>query len=186
MTDKFPDKLIEHFSLTDRLDALPRSGYLLNGIRQPETIASHIFSVSYLTMLVGRYLKESGMALDLEKALQMALLHEDGEIFIGDLTLEAKRILGNDVKINAEKEAGGTFLSNIDEGLKEVFHEFLEKASNEAKLVADCDALQLLFKCNCYRLEGNQRIHEFMQPEKYSFFYSVCSDTAEKIFESMK
>jgi putative hydrolase of HD superfamily len=51
------------------------------GIKNPETVAGHTFSVTLMTWIFGLQKKE----IDLEKSLKMALCHEFPSVYTGDL-----------------------------------------------------------------------------------------------------
>lgn len=178
MAVDFPARLVAHYRTLDRLQVLPRTGYLFCGVPQPETVAAHLFGVSYLVMVLGRHIRDRGAKLDLEKALQIALLHEAGEVFIGDMIPAGKRAFGEGAKETAEARAGGRFLETLDPELEALFRDFLELRSPAAKLVADCDRLQMLLKSRHYLEQGHSGVQEILAGTTYSFHYEECNAVA--------
>ena len=65
-----------------KLKALPRRGWLMRRVKDPETIADHTFLVALMVWVLGK----SNPAIDLERALKMALIHEICAVYAGDHT----------------------------------------------------------------------------------------------------
>lgn len=182
MEDRDLDALLDDYGLLDRLELMPRMGYVLIGEARPESIAAHLFSATFLVMVLGRALVKAGETLDLAAAYEMSLLHEVGEIFLGDLALDAKQALGVDVKTAAERRTGTVFLERIDHDLAVRYNRYLDGDSPEARLVVDCDRVQFLVKAALYRAQGNRRAADFLRREKYSFHFPLCARLAERVF----
>ncbi|MGB9598733.1 MAG: HD domain-containing protein [Minisyncoccales bacterium] len=65
----------------NKLKKMPRTLWALMKIKQPETVAGHIFSVTLMSWVFGQ-MKTN---LNLEKVLKMALCHEFPSVYTGDL-----------------------------------------------------------------------------------------------------
>src|SRR5688500_12817172 len=70
------DTIIDVMVGLDPLADLPRSGWLLRGVRPCESIADHSFGVAMVTMLLVDAVRAEGLAIDGERALRMALVHD--------------------------------------------------------------------------------------------------------------
>lgn len=77
------EAILELILRVGKLKRMPRSGWVLRGVRNPETIAGHTFS---LTLMAWIFSKKTTHKLDEEKLLKMALCHEICEIYAGDTT----------------------------------------------------------------------------------------------------
>ena len=64
------------------LDRIPRTGWLLNGVEDPESIAGHIVSTAHLILALG---PEVDPPLDVDRALALAIVHDSPEAWTGDL-----------------------------------------------------------------------------------------------------
>ncbi len=64
-----------------KLKTMPRNGWVLRGVRNPETIAEH----GFLLAMAGWVLRER-KKLNIEKMLKMSLIHEICEVYAGDAT----------------------------------------------------------------------------------------------------
>lgn len=66
-----------------KLKEMPRTGWILRGIKNPETIADHIFRVAIASWVLAT---ESGQKLNLEKIIKGSLSHDICEVYAGDVT----------------------------------------------------------------------------------------------------
>ncbi|MDP3995724.1 MAG: HD domain-containing protein, partial [bacterium] len=63
------------------LKKMPRRGWVLRGIKNPETIAAHTFRMTIMSWILCRKKK-----LNLDKVLKMCLIHDICEVRAGDAT----------------------------------------------------------------------------------------------------
>jgi len=76
---KKADGEIKFISEVGRLKSQPRTGWVLRGVKNPETIAEHGFILALIVWLLGGKINR-------EKGLKMALIHEICEIYAKDKT----------------------------------------------------------------------------------------------------
>ena len=71
-----------------RLKATPRTGWLDRGVplEKAESVADHSFRVALLAWLAARTVPGTETALDADRVLKLALLHDLAEALTGDLT----------------------------------------------------------------------------------------------------
>jgi len=160
-------EILEFLEEIERLKFIPRSGWQYYGIKEPESVAEHSFLVAFLSLIVGLKLIKEGKKLNLEKMLIMALVHEIGEVRIGDIHLVAKRYLGFENVDNAEKKVAFELLDklNLDE-IKEIYEEFVNGKSEEAIIVRACDKLELFIQAYIYKKIGYNNIYEFFKADE--------------------
>lgn len=139
------------------LDRLPRVGYSLRGVPEPESISEHLFHVAFLVWALGR--READ--LDLLRALELALLHDLAEVRFGDLPRTAAHYLPPGAKRSAERRAAADLLAPLGEDAAARVVEYQEAASREARFVAVCDKLQLVLKAGVYESWGARALSEF-------------------------
>ncbi len=75
-------QIVNFLTQVGKLKERKRRGWILNGIRNPETTAGHTFRMIMLVWLLGKEKK----GLDLEKILKMALIHDICEVYTWDET----------------------------------------------------------------------------------------------------
>lgn len=77
------DKIIKFFSEIGKLKSMPRRGWLIRDIKNPESIAEHTFRVAIMAWILA---EQKSSKLNTGKLLKMALIHDLCEIYAGDIT----------------------------------------------------------------------------------------------------
>ncbi len=145
-----------------RLKKIQRSGWIRKvDVKESESVADHTFRTAVLCMTIGDMKK-----LDTLRMLKMALIHDACESMIGDLMHYGdereelrKRQLENRVMIG--------ILSLLPEDMRndysEIWKDFQDKESLEARLVKEMDKLEMVFQALEYEEEGydKERLSEF-------------------------
>jgi len=75
------EKILNFLIEVGKLKRLPRRGWVIRGIKNPETIAAHTFRMAVMSWLLGRKKK-----LDINKVIKMSLIHDLCEVYAGDTT----------------------------------------------------------------------------------------------------
>ncbi|MCP8303867.1 MAG: HD domain-containing protein [archaeon] len=177
-------KGIIHFvKIIGRLKRVPRSGWLIKvGVKDPESVADHTFMTSILCMLIGDIRN-----LDTLKMLKMALLHDACESVIGD-SMSYKTKEKDLEKRRLEDKAMIQILSTLPDDIKEMYSElwkeFQDGSSVEAKLVREIDKLEMALQALEYEEEGydRERLSEFWE----SAGRAINDPEVKAIFELIK
>ena len=180
----FFDETISLLLETHPLDRVPRAGYLLRGVTEPESVAAHSFSLALLVMLVTDQYPEE---YNKEKALTLALIHDIPECITMDIPMPA----GNDIfkkeKTKAELEItqdifGGTAFHQ-GKHYSALYQDLLEAGSPEARLVRGLDKVQMMCKVLAYEKENRGNLEEFWE-YKDNFNNYGCPQT-EELFNAL-
>ncbi|MCP8311273.1 MAG: HD domain-containing protein [Candidatus Methylarchaceae archaeon HK01M] len=175
--------LIHFFKIMARLKRIPRSGWLMKvGVKDPESVAEHTFMTSIFCMIIGDMRN-----LDTLKMLKMALLHDACEAIIGDsMPYEIKK-KGLE-KRKLEDDAMIQILSKLPDDIKriysELWKEFQDGFSSEAKLVREMDKLEMALQALEYEEEGydRERLSEFWETARQA----IKDPEAKVIFKVIK
>lgn len=159
MSDR-ADALLDFVQLLDRLASLPRTGWLLAGLTDVESVAEHSFGVAAIAACLVDQLRESGTEIDGERVLRMALLHDVGEVFTGDVPKPAKIPALARALADAEDELVGAALP---EPALSIWREAREGRSLEAEVVKAADKLHLLIKAHIYATQGRGDVAAFWE-----------------------
>lgn len=155
-----------------RLKAVPRTGWLLRGVRDVESVADHSFGVAFIAMLLADQAQRQGLEPNVEKVLRMALLHDLTEARTGDLPNTIKRYFDKEALRSAEEEIADEMLSGlaaIGEEYLLLLQEYEERTSLEARIVKAADKLDLLLQAHEYEKGGAQNLQEFWANSETDF-----------------
>ena len=167
----FAEHIITLFRHLHPLDRIPRAGYLLRGVPEPESVAAHSHFVAVMTMLfVDRFPGD----FDREKALAMALLHDLAECRLMDIPMPAADAHLRDVKNDAELAITGDLFAQFPERYIEYCREVHDLASPEARLVRGLDKAQMMIKVLCYEREHRGCLDEFWTNPKNFAAYGIA------------
>lgn len=159
------------------LKVLPRSGWLLAGVPRAESVADHSYAVAVLALALADEINRDPTAhlldapLDVERLLRMALLHDLAESRTTDLPRRATLLLGSDVKHAAERRALHAILDDHPDGAAwlALNDDYTNSSSHEARLLHDCDSLEMACQAVRYLHSGNRNLDEFLAERPYAF-----------------
>jgi putative hydrolase of HD superfamily len=151
------ENLLELLLELQVLDRVQRSGFVLRGVADPESVTEHSWHVLFLVWALG----ERVPGLDPARAVEIALVHDLAELRVGDLPRTAGRYFPAGAKQAAEAAAMDDVLAPLPERTRRLYAEYQEGASLEARLVKACDKLQLMLKVAVYESWGSGALAEF-------------------------
>ncbi|MBP7963356.1 MAG: HD domain-containing protein [Caldilineaceae bacterium] len=161
----------------NHLKQLPRTGWLLANVSQPESVADHTAAMAILTLFlaetVNGALAENGLAapLDVSKVVRLALLHDLAESELTDLPKRASQLVGADAKHRAEAKAMSQILAGLPDadGYLALWSEYDAGETPEARLVKDADKLEMVHQAKAYARRGHLNLDEFWQGHEWNF-----------------
>ncbi|MBM6617561.1 HD domain-containing protein [Bacillus suaedaesalsae] len=147
---------IDFLREVDKLKQVYRRSFLMDGTRN-ENDAEHTWHISLMAVILIEYAEEN---IDLLKVIQMLLIHDIVEIDAGDTF--AYDEIGYLDKEEREQEAADRIFGLLPESQKdrmiELWSEFEEQESNEAKYASALDRMQPLLQ-NFYSKGSSWRPH---------------------------
>jgi putative hydrolase of HD superfamily len=143
------ERVIKYYVLCNKLKNTIRTGWKDWHVNKDriESVAEHIYGVQMLAIAMKSEYKYD---IDLEKVILMLAIHELGEIIIGDLTPFQ---ITKDNKIKIEHEAVHNILKDLLDGeiIENLFLEFDERKTPEAKFAYQCDKLECDLQAKLYK-----------------------------------
>lgn len=150
------------------LKEVKRTGWILKGVKNAESVADHTWRMGFLAMLL------APDNLNKQKLLEMNIVHDLGEAGIGDVKWETGKevIISPKTKHKDELKA----LRNIfakhpnGKGFVDLFKEFNEQKTQEAKFLKQIDKLEMVIQALEYEEAGYRSgdFNEFWEnAEKY-------------------
>lgn len=140
------------------LESLPRTGWVLRGVAAPETIAGHILNTCYVVLALGPRVLP---AIDVERAVVLATLHDAPEALTGDLPRVVKGLLPDGAKEQLEERAAAQLLEPLSGLALERWREYQAGRTREARFVRLCDRLQMGVRAVAYRRLGLRGLEDF-------------------------
>ena len=143
-----------------QLKRLPRIGWALRGVEQPESVADHTYGVAFIAMLLADL--DPG-AVDRERVLRMALVHDLAESLVTDLPATLARFLAPDTKHAVERAALAEIVAALPapEEYVTLWEEYESGETPEARLVHDADKLEVVVQAFVYEQRGQRNLDEF-------------------------
>ena len=178
-TAKSGMKIIDVFFKILRLKSLFRQGWLKRGIEKSkcETVADHTFGTAMISWLLAH---EYLPMLNEEKVLKLALIHEMGEILVGDIT-PVDGVTETDkyyLELNAVKE----IFAELDDAEYWIglWKEFEAEETAESRFVKIMDKVEMGLQASWYEVESELNLQEF----KNSTLKALKKD--EELYKMMK
>ena len=171
------DSLLEFFRAAGKLKAVRRQGWVDRGVPDAESVADHTFRTMVMAWVLGR---EAGM--DTNRLLKLMLLHDLPEVEAGDATPYGNVLSGTDElarvvprwrelvspeqiaaakrqKQLAEERALGELAGVLPDALaaelREVWLDYSERRTPEARFAAQIDKLEAALQAIEYRDAGH-------------------------------
>ena len=153
---------MEFFMEIGKLKNIERSGWIVEGVKSPESVADHSFRTAFIALVLAKGRED----IDPHKAVEMALVHDIAESQIGDILVDWKikahgeekvsRLTKKGVhgvpqqeKLRREKEGMEKLVSLLgDKGNKyrDLWEEFEAGKSGEAKFVKSVDTFEMFLQ----------------------------------------
>ena len=175
--------VLKFSELIGKLKKIKRSGWVREGIKNSESVAEHSFGLSVLCMVLADQL-----AVDRDKLVKMAIIHDLGEIKTGDLIIE--RAEGIDLKVREEKESlekeaiVELFKDFGKSDYKDLFQEIIERKTRESKIFWQLDKLEMIIQAMEYEKEQNLDLSEFFENAAIYIDDSFLKKVIEEILNS--
>ncbi len=166
----FAERVIGLFENIHPLDRVPRAGYLLRGVPEPESVSAHSHFVSLLALLL---LDEYPELFDREKTLAMALIHDLSEARLMDIPMPYADAYMSEAKSQAEQAIIEDLFRDFPERYGELHREFSEAKTPEGRLLRGLDKAQMMIKILSYEREHRGRLEEFWKNPRNFEDYGV-------------
>ncbi|XP_041018716.1 5'-deoxynucleotidase HDDC2 isoform X2 [Juglans microcarpa x Juglans regia] len=169
-----PSSAIDFLSLCHCLKKTKRTGWVRREIKDPESIADHMYRMGLMALIASDI-----PGVDRDKCIKMAIVHDIAEAIVGDITPSDG--ISKAEKSRREREAldhmckllgGGSRAQEIGE----LWSEYEENSSPEAKVVKDLDKVEMVLQALEYENEQGKDLEEFFQSTAGNGSYiSKCS-----------
>jgi putative hydrolase of HD superfamily len=154
-----------------------RTGWLIAGVDNPESIAEH----SFRTAIIG-YVLAVMEGADPAKTAALCLFHDTQETRIGDVPSVGKGyvVTAPNPEVTTDQVAG--FPAAVGQAVRELVDEYEGRRSLEARLAKDADKLECLIQAREYQAQG----HEDVPPWIETSAAALQSASARQLAEACK
>lgn len=153
--NKLKNDVLKLYFQYNHMKNIYRQGWLTHLVgmeheKKTESIADHSYSVAMLALII---IEKYKLDLNMEKCLKLALTHELGEIYEGDHVAYS---IDNNEKHKLELQAIDKLLNPIsfENDIKELWLEYDEIKTKEAKFIKQVDKLECIIQGCCYNLNS--------------------------------
>lgn len=190
------EALLEAFELKDER----RTGWVLRGIESPESVAAHTWGMATLCLV---YAGRADEAVDRERAISMALVHDLAEARTGDIATRADddtQRVSDEEKTALERAAITDLLEPFDDrgadgDLLALWEEYEARETPTARFVKDMDLIDNCLQALSYerddRYDETDRNGAFAEYDDLDEFFATAAprlrtSIGETLFEEIK
>ncbi|OBZ82029.1 HD domain-containing protein C4G3.17 [Choanephora cucurbitarum] len=156
-----------------------RTGWIDNGIQQPESIADHMHRMGIMAMLV------NDPSINREKCIKMAIVHDLAEAVVGDITPHAG--VSKEDKFKMEKAAMDDFKASLGhtetaEEIVSLWQEYEDASTPEALFVKDLDKFEMIVQALEYEKSDKKKLQGFFDSTHGKFQHPTVKGWAEALY----
>jgi len=171
----FTARVLNLFHTIHPLDRIPRAGYVMRGVTEPESVSAHSHFVALLALLfVERYPGH----FNRDRLLAMALVHDLAEARLMDIPMPVADAHLKEAKRQAERAITADMLGGLPGDLAALHDEFERAETPEARLLRGLDKAQMMLKVWCYDRERRGCLEEFWINPKNFADYGIAPVSA--------
>lgn len=162
----FSERVIDLFHTIHPLDRVPRAGYVLRGVTEPESVSAHSHFVALLALL---FVEQFPGVYNRDRLLAMALVHDLAEARLMDIPMPAADAYLKAAKQRAEQAITDELMKDLPGNLADLHAEFEAADTPEGRLLRGLDKAQMMIKVWCYEREHRGNLEEFwLNPKNFA------------------
>jgi putative hydrolase of HD superfamily len=162
-----PASAIQFLTLIQRLKTTKRTGWVNHGVKESESIADHMYRMAVMAMISGDL-----PGVNKDRCVKMAVVHDIAEAIVGDITPNDN--IPKEEKNRLETAAIDEMCILLEGGIaaeevKELWLEYENNSTPEAKFVKDLDKLEMILQAVEYENEQNKVLDDFFRSTEGKF-----------------
>lgn len=183
-----PRELIDALNVAERLKDATRHCYTRNG--RHESVAEH----SWMMTLMAFFMKDEFPDADMNRVIQMCIIHDLGEAFTGDIPTFEKTAANEETEETLLQGWINSLPESIAAEMRALYAEMKKRKTAEAKIYKAIDGLEALIQHNISDLStwipGEYELNKTYADDKVAFSEyltklreEVRQDTLKKLAE---
>ncbi|XP_076800528.1 5'-deoxynucleotidase HDDC2-like isoform X1 [Clavelina lepadiformis] len=177
-------EMLKFLTLVGKLKRTKRSGWVANGIKDPESVSDHMYRMSIMALV----LNDSSGKLNRDHCIKLSLVHDLAECIVGDITPHdnVPQEEKHRREVGAMQHLGTLVDRDVAKELHDLFMEYENQDTPESRFVKDLDRFDMVLQAHHYEEEVNdhKKLEEFFQSVKGKFTTDVVKDLFEKLSEN--
>ena len=169
---------LEILHVAEKLKDTPRHCTTSN--RRTESVAEHSWRISLMAFLLKHEFKD----VDINKVVDMCLIHDLGECFTGDIPTFVKTDSDREVEDSLLNQWVKTLPAELSEDIAALYKEMEAQETKEAKIYKSLDKLEALIQHNESPLDTWSE-NEFELNKTYAFDTVAFSDWLTELREAI-
>ncbi|KAJ0523024.1 putative HD/PDEase domain, 5'-deoxynucleotidase YfbR/HDDC2 [Helianthus annuus] len=179
-----PSSAIDFLTLCHSLKSTKRAGWVKRDVAGPESIADHMYRMGLMALIAN-----DTPGVNRDKCIKMAIVHDIAEAIVGDITPSDG--VPKAEKSRREKEAIDHMCKLLGGGpraeeIHELWMEYEENSTTEAKVVKDFDKIEMILQALEYENEQNKDLEEFFESTAGKFQTDLGKSWAAEIASRRK
>ncbi|KAG0670480.1 hypothetical protein C6P45_002384 [Maudiozyma exigua] len=173
-----PNYTLALFDILHKLKLQRRTGWINNGIENPESISDHMYRMSIMSWIL------NSEGIDSSRCMKISLAHDMAEAIVGDITPFDEKI--DKIEKHHRELATIEYLTEMlikpyneaaAADILKAWHEYEDQTSMEAKYVKDLDKFEMLVQCFEYEriYKGKKNLSQF-----YGCINEITTDEVSK------
>lgn len=170
---------IKFAQLVGKSKRIKRTGWIREGVKDPESVADHSFRLVVLSMVLAPSLN-----VDRNKLVKMAIVHDLGETVTGDIVIGRWGKVDKELQKNKYKMEGDAIRKMFQDSPEyiDIFEEMMQKKTKTAKIFKQLDKLEMAMQALEYEKEQGKDLTEFfVDVDAY-----ITHPSLKKIMEELK
>ncbi|KAK9801950.1 hypothetical protein WJX73_009920 [Symbiochloris irregularis] len=173
---------VKFLALLQNLKTSRRAGWVQKGLPDCESIADHMYRMAAMALIAD----EPGV--DMTRCLQLAVVHDMAEAIVGDIT--PRDGISKPEKCRMETEAindmQGMLGGAAGKRIRDLWQEYEDGATPEAKLVKDFDKAEMILQASEYEAISDIDLGEFFDSTEGKFQTQTGKEWAQEIRDCRK
>ncbi|XP_048729257.2 5'-deoxynucleotidase HDDC2-like isoform X2 [Ostrea edulis] len=174
------EKLLKFMGFIGDLKQVRRTGWVLRKVKEPESVADHMYRMAILSFLV-----EPSSGLNKDRCIKISLVHDLAECIVGNLTPQDDILKSEKRKqeMEAMKHICSLVPEEVGNELYELWEDYEFQRSAEAMFVKDLDKFEMILQAHEYEKLSNSpgKLQEFFDSTKGKFKTEQVKEWVEKL-----
>lgn len=151
-----PSRVLPFLHLATNLKKTPRTGWVKRDVKNPESIADHMYRMSLMALLM----EGNPEGYDFNQCVKLAIVHDLAECIAGDITPVCG--VSNAEKHEMESRAMDEIAEMLGDcaasrSIRALWEEYEAGQTREAKLVKDFDKIEMIVQAGEYERDQADR-----------------------------